>query len=94
MEELFDILALVDARSGAGTSSDVDSNLQRMRKIKWAEDFKRILFIDNIPHYSGTLFQEWLLRTINKIEDMRLEFLQRDQTNRIVEERELQLAVL
>lgn len=65
-----------------------------MLKLTWAHNSKHRLYSDNILQDSGPLSQQCLLRTITNIEDMRLEFIERDQTNSIAEERELQQAVM
>ena len=57
--------------------------------MTWAENAKWRLYTDNILLNCGPLFQMSVLRTMTNIEDVRHQFLEREQRSRLVEEREL-----
>lgn len=73
------------ARESGSSSSYVDRNTVKAMEMTRAENAKRRLFADNLLQYSAVMFQQWSLPTITNITEMRLEFLEKDQMNRIVE---------
>ena len=85
----FDLATYLQATSGEGEGAQVVGSQLRVNKLTWAEHSKRRLYTDNILHGGGALFQQWMLRTVTHIENMRLQFLEKQQQSRIVEEREL-----
>lgn len=57
--------------------------------MTWDEVYKSSLYTDNIlPEYGG-LLNKWALQMCTNVQDMRLEFLEKYQTSRFVEEKEL-----
>lgn len=50
--------------------------------------------MDSFRHKSAVLFQHCLLGTVTNIEEMRLEFLEKDETQRIMEVQKLMQATL
>ena len=73
---------------GRGASRGETTNEKNV-KMTWAENAKGRLYTDKILLNCGSLLQMWVLRTMTNIEDVRLQFLEREQRSRLVEEREL-----
>lgn len=95
---LFDLaLHLRFKRSGSSRGAGSSSTSGYMVKVyilSWAEDSKLKLYTDNIFLEFGLLLQQWVLQTAANIKDIRLEFMDKEKTQRIVQERELQQAIL
>ena len=87
--EPFDITEYIDNKKPGALDNETNPHIRELKKMTWAEFSKRRLYTDNMLLNSGTLLQQWMLRTVLGIEDMRLQFLERDQRNRLVAEQEL-----
>lgn len=74
-EQLFNLPAFLAAGKVGSYSSDVDGNMVKVRKLTWEEHTQRRLFTENLLQDRAASFQQWLLRTINNIEDIQLELL-------------------
>ena len=68
---------------GRGASRGETTNERNVKKMTWAENAKRRLYTDNMLLNCGPLLQMWVLRTMTNIEDVRLQFLEREQRSRI-----------
>lgn len=80
--------------SSAGGSSSVNGAMVKVYRMAWAEHRKRRLYKGNFLHESAALFQQWLLRAFTNTEDVRPEFLEKEQTERIGKGLELQQVTL
>ena len=67
-------------------------NEHRYRQLTWAAHSERWLYTDNLLLNSGSLLQQWVLRTQTNIEDLRLQFLEKDQMKRMATESEVEIA--
>lgn len=88
----FDLSSYLQAKqvteAAIESSSVSNCNMMKVNNLTWSEHRNRKLYIDYFLIGNVNLFQQWLLRTVKSIEDMRLEFLEKGQTQRIVQERE------
>lgn len=66
-------------------SSTVIEGFRRYSKMIWADVSKRSLYIHNILLEPGGFIQKVVLKRARNVQDMRLEFLEMDQTSRMVE---------
>ena len=64
-------------------------NTLKYCKMTRATNAKRRLYTDNILLNSGSLLEQWVLRTYINVENMRLQFLESDQKKRVASEEEI-----